>query len=415
MDRTIPKNIRLKASIKRWVPAAVVAAAVIIGIIWLMFWLREGVREQDLDLRTADIGEIRSAITTNGKIIPAFEEIIVSPVNTRILEVYVHEGDSVAAGSPLLRLDIEDARNHYQRMADELQMKQSEIHSQSLSDETLLTDLEMKIKTKELAVDQLKEEYNSEQRLDSIGSGTGERVRQARLAWQTATLELQQMRRQLANERRIRSAMAQSKRLEGDISRRNLAEASRTLDEARLCAPRSGTITFLTDRIGATVAAGEQLAILSDLSNFRVTGELPEGHADKLSVGAPVEVRSGNKTFLGTVSHMTGQSKSGVIPFSVRLETPDAPGLRAGMNARIGVIYDIKPDVVRIPYATFFNGPGEYDLYVLTTDNRLERRRVRLGDSNLDYIEVVSGIKAGEKVNLNDMKSHAEVLRIQRK
>ncbi|MDE6806575.1 MAG: HlyD family secretion protein, partial [Muribaculaceae bacterium] len=199
MDRTIPKNIRLKASIKRWVPAAVVAAAVIIGIIWLMFWLREGVREQDLDLRTADIGEIRSAITTNGKIIPAFEEIIVSPVNTRILEVYVHEGDSVAACSPLLRLDIEDARNHYQRMADELQMKQSEIHSQSLSDETLLTDLEMKIKTKELAVDQLKEEYNSEQRLDSIGSGTGERVRQARLAWQTATLELQQMRRQLAN------------------------------------------------------------------------------------------------------------------------------------------------------------------------------------------------------------------------
>lgn len=401
--------------LKRVLPIACSVAAVIGLLIWLVLWLRDGVNERDLDIRTADTGTIESAVTTNGKIIPAFEEIIVSPVNTRILEVYVHEGDSVAAGSPLLRLDIEEANNMYQRMADELQMKRSEIRSQSLSDETQLTDLEMRIKTKELAVDQLMEEYLSEQRLDSIGSGTGERVRHARLAWQTATLELRQMRRQLDNERRIRHAMAESKHLEKNISERNLAEASRTLDEARLRAPRAGTITFLTDRIGATVAAGEQLAILSDLSNFRVTGEMPEGHGDQLCVGAPVEIRSGKHTYKGQVSHVSGQSKSGIIPFTVRLDEPGASGLRAGMTARVSVIYDIKPGVVRIPNGSFFNGPGEYMMYIRASDDRLERRKVKLGDSNLDWIEVVRGIEPGESVNISTIDTKSESVRILRK
>lgn len=397
---------------KRLAPTAIIAAVVVGAIIWLIIWLSGGVKEKDLDLREVETGVIESAVTTNGRIVPAFEEIITSPVSTRILEVYVQEGDSVAAGTPLLRLDIEEARNQYQRMADELSIKRSEIHSQALSDETQITDLEMRIKTKELAVDQLRAEYESERRLDSIGSGTGERVQQAMLSWETATLELQQMRRQLENELRIRKAMAESRQLEGNISARNLEEASRTLDEARVLAPRSGTITFLANNIGATVGAGEQIAILSDLSHFKVNGELPEGHGDKLCVGAPVEIRSGKYKYTGKVSNVTSQSKSGVIPFVVRLDSTDAPGLRAGMTARISILYDIKPDVMRIPYGTFFNGAGEYELYVRTSSSTLEKRKVKLGDSNLDYIEVVSGLEPGETVNIKSLETHADKVKI---
>ncbi|MDE6272428.1 MAG: HlyD family efflux transporter periplasmic adaptor subunit [Muribaculaceae bacterium] len=412
MDREIPTKDRRKILMKKMLPVAIVIVALATCAIWLAVWLSAGIKETELNLVSADTGEIESAVVTNGRIIPAFEEIIVSPVNTRILEVFVQEGDSVASGTPLLRLDTENARNDYQRMADELSIKQSEIKSQELTDETQLTDLEMRIRTKELSENQLKAEYESERRLDSIGSGTGERVRHARLAWQTADLELQQMRRQLENERRIRRSMADSKRLEGNISARNLAEVSRTLDDARVLAPRSGNVTFLSSNIGATVAAGEKIAIISDLSNFKVTGDLPEGYGDKLSVGVPVEIRSGKLIYRGKVSNMAAQSKAGVIPFVVSLDQSDAPGLRAGMTARISIIYDIRPNVVRIPYGNFFNGPGEYDLYVRTSPISLERRKVKLGDSNLDYIEVISGLKVGETVNINKLESNSKKLRI---
>ncbi|MDE5843332.1 MAG: HlyD family efflux transporter periplasmic adaptor subunit [Muribaculaceae bacterium] len=397
---------------KRLIPL-ICSVAVIIGfIIGVILFLRGGINENELKFGEVEVGEIRSAITTNGKIIPAFEESIISPVNTRILEVYVQEGDSVSIGAPLLRLDIEEFHNQYQQLADQLSIKQSEITSQSITDETQIADMEMRIKTKELAVDQLKEEYESEKRLDSIGSGTGERVRKARLAWQTSSLELKQMRIQLRNERRINRSRAESKQLEGKISSRELQKALRTLDEARILAPRAGIVTYLISNIGAAISTGEVLAILSDMTNFKVAGELPEGNGDKISVGAPVEVRLGKKTFTGKISNVSAKSTSGMIPFVVRLDSMDAAGLRGGVNVRISVIYDIKSDVLRIPMGTFFKGGGEYDIYVQTSPTTLEKRKVRLGDSNLDYIEVVSGLSKGDRVNLNLLETTKNKQRI---
>lgn len=204
------------------------------------------------------------------------------------------------------------------------------------------------------------------------------------------------------------------KQLEGNISERNLAEAARTLDEAHLRAPKSGTVTFLAANIGATVSAGEKIAVLSDLTTFKVIGELPEGHSDKLCVGAPVEVRSGSHIYTGYISHMTSQSKSGVIPFVVRLDSAGAPGLRARMTARISIQYDMKPEVIRIPNGPFFNGPGDYDLYVLTSPSELELRKIHLGDSNLDYIEVLSGLNPGETVNISSLNNKTPKLRIKK-
>lgn len=63
-----------------------------------------------------------------------------------------------------------------------------------LASRTFLTNLEMKIKAKEMSVERLKTETDNERRLDSIGSGTGDRVREAELAYKTAVLELDQLR-----------------------------------------------------------------------------------------------------------------------------------------------------------------------------------------------------------------------------
>ncbi|MDE5903545.1 MAG: HlyD family efflux transporter periplasmic adaptor subunit [Muribaculaceae bacterium] len=412
MDRTIPDSEKRHRRLRRLIPWGCALLALAAGGILLGHWLQDSVHSRDLTFCTADTGTIESAVTTNGRIVPAFEQIIVSPVATRILEVYAHEGDAVDEGTPLLRLDTEAARTDWQRRADELAMKQSEIHSQGLTDETRLTDLEMRIRTKELTVEQLLAEYRSEQRLDSIGSGTGERVSQARLAWQTAELELQQMRRQLDNERRIARATAASKHLEENISARQLAEAARTLEEARVAAPRKGTLTFLNSNVGATVGAGERLAVLSDLSSFKAQGELPEGHGDKLTIGAPVMVRVGSRRYSGHVSQRNAQSSAGVITFTALLDSADAPGLRSGIAAHVSLIYDEKPDVVRIKSGSFFKGAGEYYLYVRTSDSRLERRKVRLGDSNPDYIEVVTGLKEGDVVVTAGIESTRSVIPI---
>lgn len=184
-------------------------------------------------------------MSATGKIVPLYEQAIVSPVGTRIMEVYCNEGDSVEAGESLLRLDLQSAEADYQRMADEVSMKKNEIEQESLNSATYLTDLEMKVKVKEMSLGHLKAEVANERRLDSIGSGTGDRIRQAELAYSTARLELDQLKTQLANEKKAHAVAYRSKQLEGTISARNLETMGRTLDDARVKAPRKGTVTWL--------------------------------------------------------------------------------------------------------------------------------------------------------------------------
>ena len=78
--------------------------------------------------------------------------------------------------------------------------------------------------------------------------------------------------------------------------------------------------------------------------------------------------------------------------------------MRSGLKTDVYILCDLMEDVTRIKNGTFYTGPGSYELFVMTSDDELERRTVRLGESNYEYVEVISGLQPGEKVVLNDMK-----------
>ena len=287
-------------------------------------------------------------------------------------------------------------------------MKQNEIEQTMLGNATKLTDLEMRIRAKEMSVSHLMAEVANERRLDSIGSGTGDRIREAELAYETARLELEQMRTQLVNERKSADAAYRSKRLEGNISRRNLTEMQHTLDDARICAPHQGTVTYINRNLGTSIAAGEKLATVADLSHFKILGEMPETNATKLSAGSEVNIRVNRLTLKGHISGISPQSQNGMVEFSVLLENDATQGLRPGLRTDLNVVFDILDDVIRIPNGPYFQGAGSYVMFVKTADNRLERRNVTLGDSNFDYVEVRSGLEPGDQVVISDMKQFRE-------
>lgn len=404
MDREIPKSERLRAkriTIIKWAAGAVSFAVVIAILISMM---RKSVYAEDLNIVTADTGTIETSVNASGKVTPAFEEIINSPISTRIVEVYSREGDSVQPGTPLLRLDLQSAETEINNMGDERRMKQYELEQTRLNNHTYLSNLEMQVKVKEMDVNRKKVEVTNERRLDSLGSGTGDRVREAELAYNTGKLELEQLRQQLANERQVRDASLKMKRLELDIFEKNFAEKMRTLEDARIRAPRAATLTYINNQIGQQIGQGEKVAVISDLSHFKVDGELADSYGDRIRVGSKAVVRIGRERMPGIVSNVTPLSRNGVISFTVRLDDDANPRLRSGLKTDVYIMCDVMEDVKRIKNGTFYTGPGSYDLYVFNGDNELTRRSVKLGDSNFEFVEIISGLEPGDRVVINDMK-----------
>lgn len=406
MDREIPKEERHKAIRKRWTRVAIIAASIIVAIIAVGAIMRPSVKLSSIRTGVADRGTLETSVAGTGRVVPAFEQIINSPITSRIVEVYSKEGDTLSAGTPLLRLDLESAETEIKRMADERRSKQLEAEQTRLNNRTMLSDLEMQVKVKEMDVNRLRAEVVNERRLDSIGSGTGERVRQAEFAFETGRLQLQQLREQLANERDVHAATSKMKQLELSIFDKNFGEKQRTLEDARLKSPRRATLTYINDQIGQQVSQGEKVAVIADLSRFKVTAEIADSYADRVAVGSRVTIKAGNTELGGMVTNVTPLSKNGIISFSVTLDDDDHPRLRSGLKTEVHVLCDIRDDALRIPTGPYYHGAGEYEMFVINGDE-LVRRHVRLGESGYSFVEVLDGLSPGENVVISDMKDYA--------
>lgn len=412
MDREISKDFLRRQKRKRIIRASAIGGAAVIVVILAITLMRTGVKTEDLKLSTAERGTIETSVSASGRVAPAFEEIINSPITTKIVEVYSKAGDSVTEGTPLLRLDLLSAETEVKKMTDERSMKHLDYEKLKLNNSTYLTNLDMQIRVKEMSVNKLATEVLNEERLDSLGSGTGEKVREARLAYETTRLELEQLRKQLVNERSVRQADEKMKELELSIFDRNLAETMRTFEDAQIKSPRRATLTYINDKIGHQINQGERVAVIADLSHFKINGEIADSYGERVAIGAPAVVKIGKESLRGRISNVTPLSTNGVISFTVELEQDDYPRLRSGLKTDVFVMCDVHDDVIRIANGPYYRGPGLYDLFVRTSGSEVEKRKVKLGDSNYEYVEVLDGVKPGEEVVTADMSEYRDKNRL---
>ena len=406
MDREIPKEVRDKERKKKFIKYGAIGVAAVVCIAVLISFMRSSVNRKDLVFSEVDNGTIEVSVSASGKVVPAFEEIINSPINTRIVEVYRKGGDSVDVGTPILKLDLQSTETEYKKLLDEEQMKRYQLEQLKVNNNTYLSDLSMQVKISAMKLNRMEVELRNERYLDSLGSGTTDKVRQAELNFNTGKLELEQLRQQYANESKVKEADLKVKELEFNIFSKSLAEMKRTLDDAQIRSPRKAILTYINNQVGAQVAEGSQVAIISDLSHFKVEGEIADTYGDRVAAGGRAVVKIGNEKLEGTVSSVTPLSKNGVISFIVQLNEDNNKRLRSGLKTDVYVMNAVKEGVLRLANASYYVGRGEYELFVQDSKDEIVKRKVQLGDSNFEYVEVVSGLKPGDKVVVSDMSSY---------
>ena len=308
MDREIPKEVRDKERKKKFIKYGAIGVAAVVCIAVLISFMRSSVNRKDLVFSEVDNGTIEVSVSASGKVVPAFEEIINSPINTRIVEVYRKGGDSVDVGTPILKLDLQSTETEYKKLLDEEQMKRYQLEQLKVNNNTYLSDLSMQVKI--------------------------------------SAMKLNRMEVELRN------------------------------------------------------------AIISDLSHFKVEGEIADTYGDRVAAGGRAIVKIGNEKLEGTVSSVTPLSKNGVISFIVQLNEDNNKRLRSGLKTDVYVMNAVKEGVLRLANASYYVGRGEYELFVQDSKDEVVKRKVQLGDSNFEYVEVISGLKPGDKVVVSDMSSY---------
>lgn len=405
MDREISKEIRIKEKRKSIIKWVIGLGSVAGSIVLVLSLIQPTLKMDDIIVSKVDKGIIEVSVNASGKVIPAFEEIINSPINSRILEIYKRGGDSVDVGTPILKLDLQRAETDFQKLLDEEQMKRLQLEQLRVNIRSKLSEMEMKLKVSRMELSRKEVELRNERYLDSLGAGTTDKVRQAELSFTVGELQLKEDEQKYLNEQALGKADLKVKELELNIFRKGLTETKRTLEDAQVRSPRKAILTYVNSELGAQVVQGAKIAIVSDLSHFKIDGEIADTYGDRIATGNKVMVKIGSEKLNGTVSDITPLSKNGVISFTVQLDNDNHPRLRSGLKTDVYVMNAVKEDVMRIANGSYYVGKGDYELFVIKGGN-LIKKKIRLGDSNFEFVEVIDGLQPGDKVIISDMTNY---------
>ncbi|MDR0699077.1 MAG: HlyD family efflux transporter periplasmic adaptor subunit [Tannerella sp.] len=407
MDRKLSPEIIKKRRQKLIINLCIASVATVALFLFLVNILRAGISSNDIYTSTVDKGTIEISIAATGKVVPLSEEVIISPVSTKILEIYKKAGDPVEADEAIIRLDLDVIRADIEKQDDELSMKRYKLEQQKQAAQNALSELEMQIEIDEMRIKRMEVLLRNEMFLDSIGAGTSDKIRQAELEYSVEQLKLKQLKLQYEN--RKQSSLADTKVLELDynIALKNANLKNKMMSEAQIRSPRSATLTWVNDQIGSSVAQGAQLAVVSDLAHYKVEAEISDGYGNKVLSGNRVTVKISSKELTGMVGNIVPSVKNGIINFTVLLDDNENELLRSGLKVDVYVINAIREDVLRIANRSYYTGEGEYDLWVVK-DGEAVKRKVVLGESSYNYVEVKEGLNEGETVITSDMNRYAD-------
>lgn len=405
MDREISADVIRKRKIKSVIRYLVIIIAVFLVFIAFKALISPSIDRERIRTAVAEVGAIEGTITASGVVVPEFEQVIISPLQSKIDSIYRKAGDKISIGEPILKLNNEFTLIALEKLKDEYKLQQNKKTQLELSMERSLIDLNTQLQIMDLQVQSYRSKLESQRQIFELGGGTKANYEQAQLDLDISTLQRQQLADRIENQKKTLQADLTELDLQLKIQQNRINELQRQLELAKAKAARNGVITWVNDNIGANVNQGEIIARIADLDKFKVESKISDIHAAKLIVGNPVKVRINETNLTGIISSIKPTIENGIINFIVELEDKTNELLRSNLRVDVFVITSSKTDVVRIENGPFINGSGRQDIFIVDGD-KAYRRTVIVGDTNFDWVEIESGLNPGETVIITNMEDH---------
>jgi HlyD family secretion protein len=384
-----------------WVTALAILAAV---IVLAAFVSR---RDESLLVRTAIVQQtnIRSVVSTNGKIEPVNNFEAHAPVASSVRRVLVKEGDPVKEGQLLVVLDDADARAQAARARSQMKSAQADVSAQARGgNQEEVMSLEAQLVKASADRDSAQHNLDALKRLQQQGAATAGEVREAENTLASSDAQLTFLR-QKQTKRYSTSELA---RVDAQKTEAQAAydAAEDVLAKSNVRAPFDGIVYSLPAKQGGFVAAGDLLLQVADLRKVMVRAFVDEPDVGRLVPGDPIEITW--DAVPGRIWHAAVNA----VPSTVKLrgsrnvgETTsivDNKDLKLLPNINVGVT------IVSSEHAHALVVPREAirmddskPYVLLVAGHELKRRDVETSLSNLTQVEVTHGLSANDIVAIS--------------
>jgi HlyD family secretion protein len=414
-------------------------SAIIVLSIAAIYRAKSKPKGKAVTMEESALRTIRETVTASGKVYPIAQVKISSDVSGEIVELYVQEGDSVIAGQLLAKINPDVYVSAVERGQAGLNATKSQYFTSRAQWESSKNQREQILAQLENA--KISHQRNTQLKAEGV-------ISQAEFDQSLATLK--------GLEANLKSAEANIRSAEKSMeaagytekgSAASLKELRTNLDRTIIRAPRSGIVSSLSVEKGERVVgtmqmAGTELMRISDLNAMEVQVDVSENDILKVKVGdlADIEVDAyTGKKFKGEVTHISNSasnlknasltsslSTDQVTNFLVKIRILEASYkelksdgnkyvFRPGMSAAVDIYTKEEKNVLTVPIQSvairekkdakikedkdLSTQINQYDQVVFVFDaDTAKMVIVETGIQDNEYIHIISGLKAGEKI-----------------
>lgn len=362
---------------------------------WFLLTRMSGVNKAkpQYQTATAETGDIIATLSGSGSVTSGTQVSVSSPTDGVITEVYVKNGDEVAAGEQLFAVK-----------STATPQEKASAYASYLSAQNSLNAAQAKLNGLQATLFKANQDFVT-------GKGTADPDTDDPVYIEQRATWLQ--------------AEADFKNQSGVIAQTQAAYNAASLSyqqtqDATVTAPSAGTVANLSATPGTVVSASgnndssgsnannassnsSPVLLLGNFSDLTVTVQVSEVDVTKIRSGQKATVTIDalpDKTFVGTVSSIdtVGTASSGVVTFNayVQLASPPAT-IQPGMTAAVIIQTDRRDSVLKIPSAAVQNTGGEETVRVMK-NGKVTSVPVTTGLSSDSETEITSGLSEGDTV-----------------
>jgi hypothetical protein len=402
MDRPVSKEHKRKLLFRQ---IGIISIAILVPLAIVLFLKSVFIPTVSLSQVTTAIsekGDIQITVQGSGNVIPVYEEIITSPFRSNIVKIIKKPGDKVFPKDTLLVLNNKLAENDLDMLKNEYDLQNIRIDKLKIELQQLREDFEFSRKIKEIKVENSRLAYEAEETLNKMGGSPAYNVKKAKTDWDIEQLENDQAKYNFNNQVNSRNNGIRELETEINILKNKIIKAKDLVDQAYVKAPFNGDLSWVIDQPGASVSEGQQIARVADFSSYKLKGSISNSWAGRVVTGQKVDIRNQGKDLTGSIENIMPAVSQGMMECLIRIDKGDIANLRPDQQLEIRVIISYKDNVLRLSNGPYYKDRGYKEMYVVR-GNKAYRTKILFGDANFDYVEVLEGLQAGEKVIVTDI------------
>jgi len=382
-----------------WLLAGGIGLALLLLAAWLLSGWSAGSRSIDAArVRIAEVkrGDLVRDISAEGRVIAANSPTLYAIAGGTVT-LHVVAGDVVRKGQALAEIDSPELRSKLAQEEATLASVEAEA-SRAALDAQLTRSTARKL-LDQARIDRQAALRDLERNQRGFAGGAVPQIEVARSQdeLKKADIGLAHAREDYGLQGRGAGLDTRNKKLLADRQRAVVAEMQRQVDALTLRAPFDGQVGQVQVAQRANVAANAPVLGVVDLSKFEVEIKVPESFARDLAIGMPAQLTSGNgQPFPGAVSAVSPEVVNGEVVARLRFKDGQPPGLRQNQRLSARILLDTRRNVLMVDRGPFLEQGGG-SAYVMDGDSAV-KRPIRTGASSLGAVEILDGVKEGDRI-----------------